>query len=331
MPTPEFAAAGRRILTALGLAALLAAGMLGALPAAASDAGTGRFRVSFSPGMFTEVNLSDARAAVRVWGQTIAKERGIDTDPDTSIFKDFEEMSRALQANLTDAVGMTVVEYEKLHRDTLLSPLFFTLVGGTPAEQYLLLVHSESGIDAIGKLQGRGLLLLSNVRSCVAAAWLGTLLVQKGLRPAADFFGSVTSATKPSQAALPVFFRKADACVLTRSAYATLCELNPQIEKKLKILESSTELVPAVFALRGDYDPPFKDQLLNALQNLHETPAGQQVLTVFLADRLEQRPASALQSAMDIIQRHRTQAGSPAKAAAAAQALAIKEKERRTP
>jgi phosphonate transport system substrate-binding protein len=310
---------------------LILVGIISAFPAAASDAGSGRFRVSFSPGMFTEVNMTDARAVVRVWAQTIAKERGIDTDPDTAIFKDFEEMSRALQANLTDAVGMTVVEYEKLHRDTLLAPLFVSLVGGTPAEQYLLLVHSDSGIDGIGRLHGRSLTLLNNVRACVAAAWLGTLLTQKGLKSAAEFFGTVTPVTKPSQAALPVFFRKTDACVLTRSAYATLCELNPQIEKKLKILESSTELVPAVFALRGDYDPPFKDKLLNALQNLHETPAGQQVLTVFLADRLEQRPASALQSAMDIIQRHRTQAGSLAKAAAAAQALAIKEKERRTP
>lgn len=310
---------------------LFVAGMFSARPAAGSDGGTGRFRVSFSPGMFTEVNLSDAKAAVKVWAQTIAKERGIDTDPDTAIYKDFEEMSHALQADLTDAVGMTVVEYEKLGSDTPLSPLFVTVVAGAPTEQYILLVHSDSDIDGIGKLQRRGLILLSNVRSCVAAAWLDTLLAQKGLKPAAEFFGSVTPVTKPSQAALPVFFRKSDACILTRSAYATLCELNPQIERKLKILEASVELVPAVFALRGNYHPPFKGKLLNALQTLQETPAGQQVLTVFLADRLEERPASVLQSAMDIIKRYRVQADSPKKTSAAAPALAIRDKERRTP
>ncbi len=52
------------------------------------------FRIGFSRGMFTDVNENDARAAIKVWGETIAEERGVPADPDPAIFKDMAEMLR---------------------------------------------------------------------------------------------------------------------------------------------------------------------------------------------------------------------------------------------
>lgn len=315
----------------LGLVVLAIAGVPLVDQAGGADTDTDRFRIAFSSGMFTEVHPNDAKAAVKVWGQTIARERGIETDSDAAIFADFNEMSHALRTDRVDAVGMTVVEYEKLRSDTQLSPIYVTQSGGNAREQYLLLVHSESGIAGLGNLQGRSLIVSQNVRACLAQAWLDTLLIQKGFKAASEFMGSITPMKKPSQAVLPVFFRKSDACVIARSAFSTLCELNPQLEKKLKILESSPDVVPAVFAFRGGYASPVKDRLMDALRRLHETPAGQQVLTIFLADRLEEKPESFLQSAMDIIDRQRVLVNPSKRAVAAAASTAVKEKEPRTP
>ena len=58
-----------------------------------------------------------------------------------------------------------------------------------------------------------------------------------------------------------------DACVVARTGFETMCEINPQIGKQLKVIASSPEVVPAVFCFRADYSPPFKEDLLAGLRD----------------------------------------------------------------
>ena len=78
------------------------------LPCAAAAQGDGQpFRVGFSSTMFTDVNESDAKAAVKVWAQTIARERGIETDPDPCILTGMTELASALRNKQVDMVALT--------------------------------------------------------------------------------------------------------------------------------------------------------------------------------------------------------------------------------
>jgi ABC-type phosphate/phosphonate transport system substrate-binding protein len=259
------------------------------------------FRVGYSIGMFTDVNENDARAAVKAWGQTVAKERGIEADPEAKIFKDLPALALALRSKLVDAVGITVDEYDILSKEMEFAPVFVAYNGGSMYEEYVLLVHRDSRIENITGLKGRGLILYQNARACLAPFWLDTLLMESGFRSASEFFGRVSKNNRVSNVILPVFFRQNDACLTTRSSFETMNELNPQIGKQLKIIASSPKLVPAVFCLRADYTPAFKDQLLAGLRDLHKTPAGHQVLTIFHSEKLEEQPASVLQSARDLL------------------------------
>jgi phosphonate transport system substrate-binding protein len=274
--------------------------------------------------MFVDVNENDAKAAVKVWAETIARDRGLATDPHASVFRDFSEMVQALRGDRVDAVALTTIEYERLRNDVHMSNVFVAQVGGNSSEQYVLLAHSDSGITGLGNLQGRSLMVVNSPRTCLTQIWIETLLSQKGFKTAPEFIGSITPVAKPSQAALPVFFRRSDACILTRSAYSTLCELNPQLGKKLRIIESSPELVPFIFAFRGNYASPVKNQLLDALRTLHEIPVGQQVLTVFQTERVLEKPESFLQDTLDLIERRRKSSGSIRPTAASAPIAAVK-------
>jgi len=267
--------------------------------------GIAAFRIAFSGTMFTNVNESDARAAVKVWAQTVAKEQGIKTDPDPSIITGTPAISQALKSNLVDAVGMTTGEYALLSHELKLAPIFVTYVSGRIDAQYILLVHRDSGIETIDDLKGRSLGLYQNPRASLAPIWLDTVLFQKGFRPKAAFFGQVAHNNKLPHVILPVFFRQRDACLVTRSGFETMNELNPQIGKQLKIMASSPELVPAVFCFRADYSPPFKAKLFSGISELHTTPAGQQVLTIFNSERIEAFPPSILQNSLDLIETHR--------------------------
>lgn len=268
------------------------------------------FRIGFSTSLFSDVNENDARAGVKAWAQTIARERGIAVDPDPAILAGLPALRAALVNGQVDMVSILAEEYRALRGEMPLAPLFVAFVNGRIEEEALLLVHGDSGIERLEDLQGRRLLVHRNPRASLALPWLESLLLEKGLPPAAAFLGSVTENPKLSGVILPVFFRKTDVALATRGGFDTLKELNPQIGQSLRVLATAPKMVPVLMAFRADYNPAFKGEILNGLRELHQSPAGQQVLNIFHSDRLEDAPAEALQSALDLLARVETlQAG----------------------
>ena len=259
------------------------------------------FRIGFSSSMFTDVNENDAKAAVKVWAQTIARERGIETDPDPSILTGLDELASALRNKQVDMISLLAEEYCVLNADIPLAPLFVAYVNGKVEEEVVLLVRSDSGTERVEDLKGRHLITHSNPRASLAIPWLNSILLEKGLRPTAEFMGRVSQNTKLSSVVLPVFFRQSDACLVTRTGFDTMSELNPQIGKALKVLATSPKVVPILLCFRADYAPAFNDKILAGLRDLHLSPAGQQILTIFQSEKLEEIPATGLQSTLDFL------------------------------
>src|SRR6185369_7062487 len=99
-------------------------------------------------------------------------------------------------------------------------------------EEYLLLVHQDSNFGNLASLRGRDLLYYDNPVMCLSFPWLETVLASEGIPSATNFFHAEVPKLKVSSAALPVFFRTADACLVNRRAFETLVELNPQVGRK---------------------------------------------------------------------------------------------------
>jgi phosphonate transport system substrate-binding protein len=93
-----------------------------------------------------------------------------------------------------------------------------------------------------------------------------------------------------------------DACLVTRKGFKIMEELNPQVGKQLKVLASSPALVPDGFFFRAAYPQQPLERMASELTRIHSTVAGQQVLTVFQTDCLEEHPASCLDSAIEILE-----------------------------
>ena len=261
------------------------------------------FRIGFSSMMFSDVNKNDAKAAVKAWAQTVARERGIETDPDPSILTGMDELAAALRSKQVDMVALLAEEYRALNAAVPLAPLFVAYLNGKVEEELVLLAHRDSGIESVEDLKERRLIIHRNPRASLAVCWLDSVLLEKGLRSTAEFMGRVDENNKLSSVVLPVFFRQSDACLVTRSGFDTMSELNPQIGKTLKVLATSPKVVPVVLCFRADYAPAFKDKVLAGLRDLHLSPAGQQVLTIFHSEKLEEMPTSGLQSALDLLAR----------------------------
>lgn len=305
----------------LGSALLLSLGLLP--PGARAQATNGSsFRIAFTSALFTEVNENDARAAVRVWARAIATENTVSTDPDARIFKDAPSALTALQDESVDAVGMTIPEYAQVYPKVRLGPLFTTSNAGHYLEEYVLLVRQDSPVTCLADLKGRSLNRQHSARLCLARQWLDLELVKAGLKPAQGFFGQVNQYPKVSKVLLPVFFGQVDACLVSRSGFDTMKELNPQLDQQLRILLLSPKVAPVVLAFRANYNPPFKQQLLSDFSNLNRTPTGTQLLTIFQSDGLSEQPEDAFASALELLQKHARLVAHPAPAATGTNSLA---------
>lgn len=262
------------------------------------------FRMAFSSGMFTEVNEGDARAAMKVWILTIAKDRGLPVDPDPHICRNVEELTHVGKSLNVEAFGFTMPEYPALSRHFNFDRIALSSTDGSVTEEYLVLVHRDSGFSSLAQLKGRSLNLLQGPRMGLAAIWFETQLLEAGHGRTADFMGRVSTLPKSSTAVLQVFFRQVDACVVNRTAFKLLGELNPQLDKQLRVLAASPGMVPAGFAFRADVMSINRPQILAEMTSMTRSPAGRQILTLTQSDAIADYPISFLDESLALIAKH---------------------------
>ena len=262
------------------------------------------FRLAFSSSLFTEVNETDARAAMKAWIMTVANERNIAVDPDPHIFTTFDELTALCRTNPIDGVGITTSEYARLRQVMKFDRLGVGELGGSIVEEYFVLVRQDSGIERLDQLRGRTLNVLNTPRTSLATVWLDTALLEAGLKRCTNFFRQINYKNKASLVMLPVFFRQADACLTTSNSFKVMGDLNPQLTKQLRVLAVSPEVLPSCFAFCTNDNSPTRPQILKEMTRMNETAAGKQILTLVKADGIVEAPLSSMDSSLELLAEH---------------------------
>ena len=261
-----------------------------------------QFRVAFSHSFFGGATDADVTAAIVAWQETIVRPAGIPFNPHPMLCAGLPDMVAALKRGEIDAVALQFSEYAAVPAGLLDSDFVYVNERrGGAYEQYVLLVPQASDVREIRQLRGRKLIGWDHPRMCLAISWLDRLLAEDGQESSATFFGAQTKEARAAKVILPVFFGKADVCLVTRAAFLDMTELNPQIGQRLRALATSEDLIPSFFCFRRAYVSRFRPQLEAAIQNLHTSASGKQVLMIFGCDQITQRPGSCLQSAWDLM------------------------------
>ena len=289
-------------------ARLLAAGVLAlGAPIARADppAPPSALRAGFCSLMFVGVNESDARASLKIWAQTMGRENDVPVDTELQIFSGPKDTREALESGKVDIVSTSTIEYWSIRKGL---PIADTVVSGTVhgnvGEEYLLLVGSENPARSLGELKGESLAVSGGPSENLSAIWLETVLLERNLGASDTFWGQLTFAGKLSRAVLPVFFGKVDACVVSSEGYRTMCELNPQIGRRTRILERSPLFIPFSCLFRNNPMPPFSRKLLAEIGNIAATPSGAQALSLFHIEQMQRLPLAALDPTCALLDRH---------------------------
>ncbi len=261
--------------------------------------------IGYTANIFYNVDPRDALGLTQVWARQAGSKIGPDVEVSTIIYKNTGDAEKALANNEVDILAMVPEEFLLLRAKSHLQPVLSTDYGKHFYNELFLLVREGSGITQIEQLRGKSIRIDGGQKGSVPMQWLDTLLAEKTSSNSLGFFGSIIQHTKPSQAVMPVYFGQADACLVSGKSYETLVELNPQLGRKLRILERSPGFATGILAVRKDIKNPNRDAMVKSLQEMHKDPTGRQIMTLFRINRLIPFMPEHLISITKVIKEHR--------------------------
>ncbi len=254
--------------------------------AAAQQPSSTSIRVRMGFRTLGNTNRNDMIAAMKAWLNTVAKERNLDAVPLPYVFDSISELENALRHDQLDVFSASMEEFTLLEKTFPAAGMFAIKVNGKITEQYVLLVRRDRGRSDLKELRGENLVLMDHLRTSLAPLWLDVELMRQKLPAGGRFFGKITHVTKVNQAILPVFFRQADAAIVTRASFETAAELNPQLAREIQVLTSSQDLVPGIGGYRKGATSKAVDFYRTEALRLTDSPAGRLVLNLFQADSI---------------------------------------------
>ena len=271
-----------------------------AADAAAVGANEHAVRFCISGGMLRTVNENDARASLKAYSKQLAESRGINADPNPTVFNGTSELARLLNTEAADFTTLTTEEFLAME-ESLTGPLLMSVINGSVFEEYVLLLRADSGVNMLPELKGRRLSVVDNPQTSMADCWLEVLLGEQKLGSPEKFFSRVTRVAKASQAVLPVFFHQCDACLVTRKGFALMGELNPQLTNQIRVLAVSPQIVPHLTCFRAGFALSTKERIAKAAKEASSFIGGKQLMTIFQCDRVEELPSARLDSARELL------------------------------
>jgi ABC-type phosphate/phosphonate transport system substrate-binding protein len=261
-------------------------------------------RVGYSSKLFADVDIRDVQVAMDMWAKELNRIVGVNTFPKSVIFTDTVSMVEAVKQHKVDMLSLSAIDYLAIKDRVPLEPAFVALNGLDKRHERVLLVRKDKGVTKVIQLKGKTLAVLSRSRDEASLIWLDVVLAREGLREGEKFFGTVREANKASQAILPVFFRQADAAIVSRSAFETMIALNPQIGQQISVLASSKNLLGNISCFHRDLDSGLKKLIIEKAQRLHESAGTKQMFTLLQTDRIVLFQPSYLDSLADLIREH---------------------------
>ncbi len=234
------------------------------------------------------LNENDARAAINALTQKICATLGYAVQTRVEVFATRADLKAALEAQRIQVVLIGPWDLLALQMRNRIDTGYTTVIGGHTSTRWLLLARAERSFHGLADLRGKNVLVLHNLSSLLGTAWTETRLLELHAAPPPQFFSSYTVVEKPSAAVLPVFFGKADACIVDEDSFTVLRNLNPQVGRHLVAVEISEPFLNPVIALtRDDWaSERLRTDVLSKFATLGDEPAGRQLLTLFKCDRL---------------------------------------------
>ena len=232
----------------------------------------------YGSGSVNQFSKKDTLVAIKVWIRAILRD-----DEDTIDFFFYDNpktMLKDLRLGKIDIVitfGLDFIKYSKK------SELVNGFAGGMndrSLDNFILLIHKNSS--------KKKLLATINPRIAVQRNEEISKLYLKEyfLRHKGHENINFVDVRKRKEAILKVFFKNTDAALVTKKTFEFAKELNPQIGRSLKVIETTNIPAGNFGFFRKGIDPHIRNELVSRALDIINSSRGRQILDIFQIDRV---------------------------------------------
>ncbi|PKL83643.1 MAG: hypothetical protein CVV24_03765 [Ignavibacteriae bacterium HGW-Ignavibacteriae-3] len=255
------------------------------IPDIQSANSSNEFIVGYSPSVFRNINLSDAKAASKILLQTILKHANSNLKSENVIIHDLIKNTDIINKKELNVITMTGIEYLAVRNKVRLYPLAVPAVGDSCLEKLVLLTRKDSGIKSVSDLKNKTIIVESVVvedNLNILNIWLNVLFKRNKIEFKKNRLTADIKGGSPSRIITNVFFKKYDAAVVLESELKIVSELNPQVGKELIVLSESKPMLLAIsFYTEKQKKAEDHELLTSAIFKMHETAAGKNFTKLF--------------------------------------------------
>lgn len=205
-------------------------------------------RLVISNEILGDVNRTDAQASIEgVMNEVLGKTQFLVDRIVPQIVNSIDEIKSLVNKNEVDLIGLSTLNYFKLKKTLNISPIFSIQKKSTNGIRFVVIVKKNGNIKTLEDLRSKNILNLNGFEKEIVDKWLLVEMHKQKIVNPSEIIDGFTKTTTPSKRIFSVFFDKADACILSKDEFDSACELNPQLEKNLKILIQSPPFITQVF------------------------------------------------------------------------------------
>lgn len=240
----------------------------------------------FAKNSFHNLKIEEAKATAQILANHIQNVKKLKNNFNVQIAENDKELLEKCKSGF-DMVLLTTEQYFKFHKLIPLNPFTTNYTEGEYGYVYHLIVNKNSGYNDIKELKNGTIYIQAHTNDQAATFWVNKLLRDAKQKPIEKYFSEIIYDSKATNTLLPVFFNKAQACVVTNISLKLMMELNPGIKKQIVILSSSDPIILGFTCLNSDKkNTDTYKALQEILPSLHENEYGKQFLNLFGADKL---------------------------------------------
>ena len=244
------------------------------------------YRFVYSLSATQVASPEDAQAVSKVLAEHIKKKLKRFEKIEVVICKNKDELLEKLKSGY-ELLVLATEEFLMYRKQFHITASFTSETNGSVGFNYLLIVNKEDNISNINQLKGTEICIQEQATEGTPELLVNKILQNQKLPPMDQFFNKITKFPSINNVVLPVFFKKAKSALVTEQALRVLKEINPQIEKQLKVIYRSPSLILAVSCFNENIITPEKKKLMtDILLNLHTDVYGKQLLNLFSTDKL---------------------------------------------
>jgi ABC-type phosphate/phosphonate transport system substrate-binding protein len=247
-------------------------------PQQTGDAPNEVYGVAFLRTMFPTADYNDAKAAIKIYVKNLQDQLLTGFSMKPVYFENTDELLKNFPKENLAVITLSSVDFLAYKSKLSLNPVLVNSGTEDPLETYIILIRKEENISSADALADKKFGMINDPLSVM---WLNVLLGSSKISKTGRQFKDIIIDKTESQLILSLFFGQLDGCLVSKTAFETMIEINPQIGSRLKILNSSPRLLRVIASFTTKFKRSrYSESLLKNLTSLENYASGRQLFAL---------------------------------------------------